>query len=268
MMLRCFVLAGFAVALGLAGCKGESSNAPDSSVSDGPAASDASRNDVGQDSAVAANTDGAAAAPDQPVARDASDRDAATDRLAADVVLAADGPAAETPSADKPAADGPAAETRAADRPAAEVSAADKPEAEAPIADGPLPEAPVADRPGGDASSDGGCTGWTTLQRISPAEAADLIATANPIVINVHIPYAGDIPGTDTDIPYNNVQAIDAYLNGDHCADILLVCLSGSMSQTAGNDLIKLGYLRVRDLNGGMNAWVAAGYTLLKDGGT
>ena len=70
------------------------------------------------------------------------------------------------------------------------------------------------------------------------------------------------------DIPYNDVAALDAYLNGDHCADIILVCLSGGMSQSAGDGLVKLGYLRVHDLNGGMTAWQSAGYPLLKDGGS
>jgi rhodanese-related sulfurtransferase len=117
-------------------------------------------------------------------------------------------------------------------------------------------------------SADGGCTGWTTLQRISPAEAVALMAKIDPIVINVHIPYEGDIPGTDTSIPYNDVDAIDAYLHQDHCAEILLVCKSGGMSKSAGDQLTKRGYLRVRDLAGGMVAWEAAGYPLLKDGGT
>ena len=116
------------------------------------------------------------------------------------------------------------------------------------------------------ASTEVGCSGWTALKRLSPAEAADLIATSDPIVINVHIPYAGDIPGTDTSIPFNNVDAIEAYLDHDLCADVLLVCHSGGMSLSAGNELVKRGYLRVRDLNGGMLAWESAGYSLLKDG--
>lgn len=116
--------------------------------------------------------------------------------------------------------------------------------------------------------ADGGCTGWTTLQRISPAAAVELMGAIDPIVINVHVPYEGDIPGTDTSIPYNDVDAIDAYLRHDHCAEILLVCKSGGMSKSAGDQLIKRGYLRVRDLAGGMMAWEAAGYPLLKDGGT
>jgi rhodanese-related sulfurtransferase len=133
-------------------------------------------------------------------------------------------------------------------------------------------EAPVEaggeDAPIGESSSEAGCSGWAALKRLSPAEVADLVATSDPIVINVHIPYAGDIPGTDTSIPYNNVDAIEAYLNYDHCADVLLICMSGGMSQSAGNELVKRGYLRVRDLNGGMDAWQKAGYTLVKDGGT
>ena len=103
--------------------------------------------------------------------------------------------------------------------------------------------------------------------RLSPAEVADLIATSDPIVINVHTPYEGDIPGTDTSIPYNHVQDIDSYLHGDKCANVILICLGGSMSQAAGNDLIKLGYRRIRDLDGGMRAWEQAGYPLLRDGG-
>jgi rhodanese-related sulfurtransferase len=117
-------------------------------------------------------------------------------------------------------------------------------------------------------SGEGGCTGWTTLARLSPAEVVDLMAKTDPIVINVHIPYEGDIPGTDTSIPYDDVDALDAYLHQDHCAEILLVCKSGGMSKSAGDKLIKLGYLRVRDLAGGMVAWQASGYPLLKDGGT
>ena len=115
---------------------------------------------------------------------------------------------------------------------------------------------------------DAGCNGWTTLKRLPPAELAALMTTSDPIVINVHVPYEGDIPGTDTSIPFNQVDAIEAYLHYDHCADVVLVCMSGSMSQSAGNELVKRGYLRVRDLAGGMGAWQAAGYPLLKDGGT
>jgi rhodanese-related sulfurtransferase len=125
---------------------------------------------------------------------------------------------------------------------------------------GPLRSDALAD------ATDAGCAGWTALQRLSPAEAKALIETTDPIVINVHIPYEGHIPGTDTSIPYDDVDAIEQYLDHDHCADVLLVCRSDHMSQLAGNELVKRGYLRMRDLKGGFVAWEAAGYPLLKDG--
>jgi len=130
-------------------------------------------------------------------------------------------------------------------------------------ADASVPDARNADGSSGEA----GCSGWTTLKHLSPAEVAALIATSDPIVINVHTPYAGDIPGTDTSIPFDHVNDIDTYLHGDKCANVVLICWSGGMSQSAGNALINLGYLRVRDLDGGMNAWQKAGYPLLMDGG-
>jgi rhodanese-related sulfurtransferase len=135
-----------------------------------------------------------------------------------------------------------------------------------------LPVSPDAGNPaevgGNPAASEVGCEGWSTLKRLSPAEVAELIGNASPIVINVHYPYEGDIPGTDATIPYDDVKAIEDYLKYDRCADVLLVCKSGSMSENAGNALIKRGYLRIRDLKGGMIAWQAAGYPLLKDGGS
>ena len=261
---KILVLAGVSLALGLAGCKSTSSPASDSAAGDAPAATDTSRNDAAGDVAIDAKADGAAAATDELLARDASGVDTMADLLGPDIAPAADiAPVADVllapdgKVADVPTSDGPPAEAPTADSPAADVRAAE----------GPPADAPAADSPGRDTGNDSGCAGWSTLKRLSPAEAADLIATSNPIVINVHIPYAGDIPGTDTSIPYNSVDAIEAYLNHDHCADLLLVCLSGGMSQSAGNELIKRGYLRVRDLSGGMQAWEAAGYTLLKDGG-
>jgi len=185
-----------------------------------------------------------AATNDAPVASDAAQPDAASDVVAMSADLA-------TSPTDTPAA---ATDLRTPELDlSVEVARVD-----APSPDGPMDEA----------SSEAGCSGWSTLNRLSPAEVSDLLATSDPIVINVHIPYAGDIPGTDTSIPYNNVDAIEAYLNYDHCADVVLICMSGGMSQSAGNELVKRGYLRVRDLNGGMDAWQKAGYTLLKDGGT
>jgi rhodanese-related sulfurtransferase len=106
------------------------------------------------------------------------------------------------------------------------------------------------------------CSGWSTLERLTPLQLHDVLATSDPLLINVHIPYAGELPQTDVSIPYTNIDAIEAFVGYDHCADIVLTCLGGPMSVSAGNQLVARGYLRVRDLLGGMSAWTAAGYPL------
>jgi phage shock protein E len=258
MKFCCGFLAGL-VATVLAGCTDDSPKARGAAVADGPAEAAA------DGPAVPTNDVGMTA--DAPVARDANAREEVSDLPAPELAPADLRAVDRSPTPDPSAAETRATETLATDRQdgdgaGADGSAPDLPRAELAPADKP----DVGDA-AGNASGDGGCTGWTTQERLSPAEAKALIATADPIVINVHIPYEGDIPGTDVSIPYNDVSAIEKYLNYDHCADVLLVCMSGGMSQTAGNELIKRGYLRIRDIKGGMIAWEQAGYPLLKDGG-
>jgi rhodanese-related sulfurtransferase len=193
---------------------------------------------------------------------DALARDASPD-IAADWLTAKDDLASSAP---EPATVDSGRADSKADSPAVEAAlAVDGLSAEAKIADASAEDSLGLDV--GPSRAETGCTGWNSLVRLSPAELSDLMTKIDPIVINVHVPYEGDIPGTDTSIPYNNVDAIDTYLHQDHCADVVLICKSGGMSYSAGLDLIGRGYLRVRDLSGGFTAWKNAGYPLLKDGG-
>lgn len=77
-------------------------------------------------------------------------------------------------------------------------------------------------------------------------------------IVNVHIPYEGEIEGTDAKIPYNNINALMAGLP-DKNAPIILYCRSGRMSEIASRALIEKGYTRVWDVSGGMIAWEASG---------
>ncbi len=82
-------------------------------------------------------------------------------------------------------------------------------------------------------------------------------------IVDVHIPYDGDIEGTDLKIPYNDVNALMAALpNKD--ARIILYCRSGRMSEIASRALIDKGYTQVFDVQGGMSAWQASGRALIE----
>ena len=81
-------------------------------------------------------------------------------------------------------------------------------------------------------------------------------------IINVHIPYAGEIEGTDANIAFNDLDALTEALP-DKDAPIILYCRSGSMSEQATRALLEQGYTQVWDVPGGMNAWQASGRELV-----
>jgi len=79
-------------------------------------------------------------------------------------------------------------------------------------------------------------------------------------LINVHIPYAGEIVGTDVHIAYTDVDAIEAHLGSQLAAKVVLYCLTGPMSEIAGDDLVSRGYCQVYDMPDGLFQWQQLGY--------
>ena len=97
---------------------------------------------------------------------------------------------------------------------------------------------------------------------INVDQLADLMEDKDFTLVNVHIPYDGEIPQTDLFIPFDEIaDHLDELPPKD--APIVLYCRSGSMSTTAAGVLAGEGYTSVMEVDGGFNAWKAKGYELL-----
>lgn len=82
-------------------------------------------------------------------------------------------------------------------------------------------------------------------------------------LINVHIPYQGEIDNTDLLIPFNAINRYKNLLPKNKDAKIVVYCMGDQMGYIAAEQLIKMGYNRVFNLQGGMLAWQNKGRRLV-----
>jgi len=121
---------------------------------------------------------------------------------------------------------------------------------------------------GGNGGGNGGVVGQTvpvdggSFTRITPLELQDMLRTKDFKLINVHVPYEGEIEGTDLFIPYNQIANAGGALPGKD-AKIVLYCRSGNMSTQAAEALVRAGYTNVYELGGGMIAWADSGLPVI-----
>jgi rhodanese-related sulfurtransferase len=101
------------------------------------------------------------------------------------------------------------------------------------------------------------------VTELTPADLAAGLSKKDFWLVNVHIPYEGEIEGTDAFIPYDRIAADPGALPKDKGAKIVVYCRSGRMSAIAARELMRLGYSRVSDLAGGMIDWEKAGNRII-----
>lgn len=98
---------------------------------------------------------------------------------------------------------------------------------------------------------------------VGPAEFARLLMDPSATVINVHVPYDGEIEGTDLMMPFDGIDP--GRLPAQRAAELLVYCRSGNMSAAASSTLVGLGYTNVVELDGGMQAWTESGQSLINN---
>ena len=103
-----------------------------------------------------------------------------------------------------------------------------------------------------------------TVALLSPSEFEKVIQNESVFLLNVHTPYQGEINGTDEII--EDLENIEKYMNKlpkDTSLPIAVYCRSGRMSETVAEDLKAMGYQKIYDLDGGMNAWEESGRKII-----
>jgi rhodanese-related sulfurtransferase len=101
----------------------------------------------------------------------------------------------------------------------------------------------------------------------SPDFNTELVSGAVPFMLDVRTVAEWDDKGHidgAINIPVNDVPANLAQLPTDKTAPIMVICASGHRGAMTQLYLQFLGYTNVRNLNGGMNSWIAAELPVVK----
>jgi rhodanese-related sulfurtransferase len=103
-----------------------------------------------------------------------------------------------------------------------------------------------------------------SYKNVTPKELNTMLKNKDFVLINVHIPFAGNMGDTDLSIPFDQIEHNLSQVPSDKSAQIVLYCRSGHMSQIAAEKLVTLGYTYIWNLKGGMIDWEKAGYNIEK----
>ena len=112
-----------------------------------------------------------------------------------------------------------------------------------------------------------GCsTSSDAIADVDVAEAQQIVDDGNAVIVDVRTPEefaAGHLP----DAININVESSDfgtEVATLDESAETLVYCRTGSRSGVATDQMAKLGFTDMSDLQGGIEAWAAAGETVIR----
>ncbi len=108
--------------------------------------------------------------------------------------------------------------------------------------------------------------GWSMDENsrkiISVDQFITMMEKKDLVLINVHIPYQGEIPKTDLLIPFNAIDEEKSALPEAKDTKIVVYCMGGPMGDAASKKLAKMGYTNVFNFQGGMASWMRKGKPL------
>ena len=113
--------------------------------------------------------------------------------------------------------------------------------------DAPTPIVPPAEASGG--------AGYTV---VNPGQLQAMMREEDVYLVNVHVPYEGELPDTDAFIPYTEITSrMDELPFGDQT--VVIYCRSGNMSTEAAQAMVAAGAPHFYELGGGWYSWQDAG---------
>ena len=104
-----------------------------------------------------------------------------------------------------------------------------------------------------------------TYHVVSVPELQSMLTDKDFTMVNVHIPWQGDIAQTDLHLAYDQIIEEQDKLPSDKDEKILVYCLTSGMAKVAVKSLLDAGYTNLWMLDGGTMAWEEANLPLIKE---
>lgn len=101
-----------------------------------------------------------------------------------------------------------------------------------------------------------------SYRAVSAAELQTMLENEDFFMVNVHTPWEGDIPQTDLQLSYDQIEQNLDQLPSEKNSKILVYCLTSGMAEKATTTLLDQGYTNLWMLDGGTTAWQEAGFSL------